>query len=273
LSVSRIDPTARVAEGARLADDVDVGPFCIVGPDVELGAGVRLVSHVNVAGLTRIGERTIVYPFASLGTPPQSLTYRGEPTRLTIGADCTIREGVTMNPGTQAGGGATTVGDRGFFMVNSHVAHDCHVGSDVIFANSATLGGHCVIGDHVFIGGLAAVHQYTHIGAHAMISGVCGVPSDVIPFGMAYGVPARLRGINLVGMRRRKFTADNVRAVRTAYRVLFLSKNSPADQVAAAQAETGGDPAADQVIAFVRERRRRPICRPGAQQDSQEDAD
>ncbi len=269
----QIDPTARVADGARIADDVEIGPFCIVGADVELGSGVRLVSHVNVTGHTTIGARTTIYPFASLGTPPQSIAYRGEPTRLTIGADCTIRESVTMNPGTQAGGGLTSVGDRGFFMVNSHVAHDCHVGSDVIFANSATLGGHCVIGDNVFIGGLAAVHQYTHIGAHAMISGVCGVPSDVIPFGMAFGVPARLRGFNLVGMRRRKFTADNIRAVRTAYRILFLSKNSPADQVEAAQAEVGGDPAADQIIAFVRERRRRPICRPGGSQGQQEDTD
>jgi UDP-N-acetylglucosamine acyltransferase len=263
VSVPRIDPTARIADGARIADDVEIGPYCIVGPDVELRPGVRLISHVNVAGVTVIGERTVVHPFASLGTAPQSLEYRGEPTRLVIGADCMVRESVTMNTGSAMGRGVTEVGDRGFFMAYSHVAHDCQVGTDVVFANSATLGGHCVIGDHVFIGGLSAVHQFGRIGPHAMIAGVAGLRSDVIPFGMAAGVFARLRGINAIGMRRRKFAAGTIRAVRSAYRLLFHGPGEMAQRIAATEAEFGHDPAVSQILSFVRSARERPLCLPG----------
>ena len=259
----RIDPTARVADGARLADDVEIGPYCIVGADVELRAGVRLLAHVNVAGHTVVGERTLVYPFASLGTPPQSLSYRGEPTRLVIGADCTIREGATMNVGTKDGRGVTEVGERGFFMAYSHVGHDCVVGPDVVFANSATLGGHCVIGEHVYIGGLAAVHQFGRIGPHAMIAGVSGLRSDVIPFGMAAGVFARLRGVNVVGMKRRKLAAASIRAVRSAYRLLFLGKGEMAQRLDTTEAELGHDAAVAQIISFIRGGRDRPLCLPG----------
>jgi UDP-N-acetylglucosamine acyltransferase len=261
--VPRIDPTARVADGARLADDVEIGPYCIVGPDVELRSGVRLLAHVNVAGHTVVGERTLVYPFASLGTPPQSLTYRGEPTRLVIGADCTIRESATMNIGTKDGRGVTEVGDRGTFMAYSHVGHDSVVGSDVVFANSATLGGHCVIGEHVYIGGLAAVHQFGRIGPHAMIAGVSGLRSDVIPFGMAAGVFARLRGVNVVGMKRRNLAVASVRAVRSAYRLLFLGKGEMAKRLDTTEAELGHDAAVAQIIAFIRGGRDRPLCLPG----------
>jgi UDP-N-acetylglucosamine acyltransferase len=265
--VPRIDPTARVAEGARLADDVEVGPYCIVGPSVELRAGVRLVSHVNVAGATTIGERTVAYPFASLGTPPQSVSYRGGATRLIVGADCSIREGVTMNIGTEDGGGLTQVGDRGFFMSYSHVAHDCHVGSDVVFANQATLAGHCIVGDHVIISGLSAAHQFTHIGTGAMISGLTGLRGDVIPFAMAVGPSARLAGINAVGMRRRKFSAESIRAVRAAYRQLFFGGGDLKRRVDALEKEFGADPAVAQIIAFIRSPRRRPLCHPGADEE------
>ena len=214
----KIDSTARVADGARLADDVEVGPYCVIGAQVEVRSGVRLLSHVNLAGITVVGERTVIYPFASLGTPPQSFGYGGEPTRLVIGPDCSIRESVTMNTGTAQGGGVTEVGARGYFMPYCHVAHDCRIGSDVVFANSATLGGHCTIGDHVNIGGLTAVHQHTRIGAHAMISGITGLRGDVIPFGIAAGSFARLSGINVVGMRRRKFPRESIRAVRSAWK-------------------------------------------------------
>jgi UDP-N-acetylglucosamine acyltransferase len=261
--VPRVDPTARVAEGARLADDVEIGPYCIIGRDVELCAGARLLAHVNVSGVTIIGERTVVYPFASLGTPPQSIRYAGEPTRLVIGADCTIRESVTMNTGTKDGRGVTEVGDRGFFMAYSHIGHDCVVGSDVVFANSATLGGHCVIGEHVYIGGLSAVHQFGRIGPHAMIAGVSGLRSDVIPFGMAAGVFARLRGINTVGMKRRNIAAASIRAVRSAYRLLFLGEGEMAQRLAATEAQFGDDAAVSQIIAFIRGGRDRPLCLPG----------
>jgi UDP-N-acetylglucosamine acyltransferase len=265
--VARIDPTARVTDGAKLGDDVEVGPYCIVGPAVELRAGVKLVSHVSVAGATVIGERTVVHPFASLGSRPQSTGYRGGATRLVVGSDCDIREGVTMSIGTEDGLGLTEIGNRGFFMAYSHVAHDCKVGNDVIFANSATLGGHCVIGDFVFIGGLSAIHQFTWLGAHAMIGGVTGVRSDVIPFGVASGALGRLFGINVVGMRRRKFSAEAVRAVRAAYRQLFFYDGSLAERIAAVEDKYGRDDAVAQIIAFVRAKRTRALCYPNRTQE------
>lgn len=258
-----IDPTARVEPGALLEDDVSIGPFCVVGRHVVIGSGCRLIAHVHIAGHTAIGARTIIHPFASLGGWPQSTGFHGEPTRLVVGADCDIREGVTMNIGTKEGGGITTVGDRGFFMAYSHVGHDCHVGNDVVFANCATLGGHCVVGDHVFIGGLSAAHQHTHIGAHAMIGGLSGLRGDVIPFGLVAGSFARLSGVNVLGMRRRKFAAESIRAVRSAYRSLFFSEGVMARRLEATEAKFGHDPAVAQIIAFVRDRRDRPLCFPG----------
>jgi UDP-N-acetylglucosamine acyltransferase len=255
---------ARVADGARIAADVEIGPCCVVGPDVELRSGVRLLSHVSVTGVTSIGERTVVHPFASIGSPPQSLGYRGGATRLTVGADCLIRESVTMNTGTEDGGGITTVGDRGYFMSYAHVGHDCHVGNDVIFANNATLGGHTTIGDHVFIGGLAATHQFTHVGAHAMISGLTGVRGDVIPFAIAAGTFSRLSGINVVGMRRRKFSNETIRGVRAAFHRLFDGEGKAVDRADAVEKEFSGNDAVAQIVAFLRSKRdNRPLCMPG----------
>jgi UDP-N-acetylglucosamine acyltransferase len=261
--MAMIDPTARVEAGAMVEDDVSIGPFCVVGPNVVLGSGCRLVAHVHIAGRTAIGARTVIHPFASLGAPPQSTGYRGEPTRLLIGTDCDIREGVTMSIGTEAGGGITRVGDRGFFMAYSHVAHDCDIGHDVIFANCATLGGHCVVGDYVFIGGLSAAHQHTRIGAHAMIGGATGLRGDVIPFGLAAGAFACLSGVNAVGMKRRKFPAASIRAVRSAYRSLFFGEGVLARRLDATEASFGDDPAVAQILSFVRAKRDRPLCSPG----------
>jgi UDP-N-acetylglucosamine acyltransferase len=258
-----IDPTARIEPGAIVEDGVSIGPYCIIGRDVVIGAGCRLIAQVHVAGRTAIGARTVIHPFASLGGVPQSATYHGEPTRLVVGTDCDIREGVTMSIGTDAGGGITEVGDRGFFMAYSHVGHDCRVGSDVVFANCATLGGHCIIGDYVFIGGLSAVHQHTRIGAHAMIGGVTGLRADVIPFGLAAGTVARLRGVNIVGLKRRKFPAESIRAVRSAYQSLFFGEGVSARRLEAAEAKFGHDPAVAQIVAFVRGKRDRPLCLPG----------
>jgi UDP-N-acetylglucosamine acyltransferase len=257
-----IDPTARIEPGAVIGAGVSVGPYCVVGSQVALADGCRLVAHVHVTGRTSIGPRTIVYPFASLGTPPQSKGYRGGATTLVIGADCDIRESVTMNVGSEDGGGVTTVGDRGFFMANSHVAHDCHVGNDVVFANCATLGGHCVVGDFAFIGGLSAAHQYSRIGAHAMVGGVSGVRSDVIPFGLVNGAVARLEGINLVGLKRRKFPAETISAIRAAYRTLFFGEGVFAARVDAVEAALGRNSAVAEIIAFIRAGRHRPLCQP-----------
>lgn len=266
--MAKIDPSARVESGAVLGTDVTIGPFCVVGPHAVIGAGTTLVSHVNVVAETTIGEKCTVYPFASLGTPPQSTGYRGELTKLVIGNNCTIREGVTMNAGTVSGGGITTVGDRGFFMNNAHVGHDCHVGNDVILATGATLGGHSIIGDYVFLGGLSAVHQFTRIGSQVMIGGVCGVTQDVIPYAIANGQRAKLEGLNVVGMKRRGFTAARMKTVRAFYQKLFHGPGVFAERLAALQGERETDPAIADILDFIASDRHRPLCAPSISDQS-----
>lgn len=261
--MATIDQTARVDAGASIGQDVTIGPYCVIGPHAVIGDGCTLLSHVVVAGDTRIGPRCVVHPFASLGGPPQDLSYRDEATRLEIGSDCTIREYVSMNRGTTKDRGVTTVGSRGFFMANSHVGHDCVVGDDVIFANSAALGGHAHIGNGVFIGGLSAVHQHTRIGEGAMIAGITGVRSDVIPFGFAVGSLAVLGGLNVVGMKRRKFSREDMHVVRAAYKRLFDEDSGPrAARLDAIEAEFSNSAAAMQIVAFVRAARERALCAP-----------
>jgi UDP-N-acetylglucosamine acyltransferase len=260
--MAAIDPTARIESGAVIGDDVSIGAYCVVGPNVSLGAGCRLVSHVSVTGHTTIGPRTVIYPFASLGTPPQSSGYRGEPTQLFVGADCQIREGVTMNLGTVSGGGITTVGDRNFFMVGTHVGHDCHVGNDVIMANNAVLGGHVTVGDRVVFGGQAAVHQFARIGEGAMIGGVSGVRGDVIPYGHALGQRAVMVGLNVVGMKRRGFGRQDLHRVRAAYRALFFGPGTLRERLDAVLAEFGDDPMLATLIAFLRESKGRQLLQP-----------
>ncbi len=265
--MTAIDATARVASGAAIGQDVTIGPYCVVGPDAVIGDGCRLVAHVHVAGHTTIGPRTVIYPFASLGTPPQSTRYRGGPTRLVIGADCDLRESVTMNLGTEDGGGITTVGDRGFFMANSHVGHDCHVGNAVTFANCATLGGHVQLGDGVVLGGLTAVHQFTRIGSYAMIGGMCGVRGDVIPYGLAAGNYAQLEGLNVVGMKRRKMPRERIHTVRHAYRELFHGPGHFAERVERVAKDFAADEAVMQIVTFIREAEHRPLCQAGRDHD------
>jgi len=260
--MSNIDPTARIEDGAVIGEGAFIGPFCVIGRDVVIGSETQLMSHVLVTGKTTIGARCKISPFVSLGTAPQSLAYRGEPTSLFIGDDCTLREGVTMNVGTVNGGGVTRVGDRGYFMNNAHVGHDCQVGNDVIFATSATLGGHCIIGDFVFMGGLSAAHQFTRIGAQAMIGGVCGVRGDVIPFGLVNGQYAELEGLNIVGMRRRKFARERIKAVHAFYKVLFHGPGVFAERVARAKGHAGEDPAIDEILAFIDGGEHRSLCLP-----------
>jgi len=260
----QIDATARIEDGARIGSGAAIGPFCIIGRDAVIGEDCRLIANVQISGRTTIGPRTIVHPFACLGGAPQSFVYKGEPTTLSIGADCAIREGVTMSLGTAQGGGETVVGDGGLFMAYSHVAHDCRIGRQAIFANCATLAGHCVLGDNVMISGLAALHQFTRVGSGALISGVSGVRGDVIPFGLVAGDQARLVGVNLVGMRRRGYPAAEIRAVRTAYRMIFLAPGSLAERVERTAAELGHFAAVAEILAFMRESRKRPLCQPRA---------
>ena len=260
---AEIHPTAVIESGAIIGKGATVGPYCIIGGNVVIGDDCSLTGHVHVTGHTTVGARTTISAFASLGERPQSSNYRGGATRLVVGADCDIRQNVTMSTGTEDGGGVTEVGDRGIFMANSHVGHDCRVGSDVVMANCAGLGGHCVVGDHVFIGALSGVHQFTRIGSHAMIGGASGLREDIIPFGLVAGSFARLSGINVVGMRRRKFPSDSIRAVRAAYRLLFLGSDPMERRLDHAESQHGADQYVAQIVTFIRSKGRRPICQAG----------
>ena len=259
--MAAIDATARVESGATIGAEATIGPYCTIGPKVVIGEGCRLVAHVHVTGHTSIGPHTVIYPFASLGTPPQSVKYRGGPTRLVIGAACQIRESVTMNTGTEEGHGVTRVGDRCFFMVGSHVAHDCEIGNDVTFANNAVLGGHVSVGNDVFFGGQAAVHQFVRIGEGAMIGGLTGVTEDVIPFGFAIGQIADLAGLNVVGLKRRGMSRADMHRLRRAYRLLFFSEGHFADRIEAVAREYDGDPIVGRIVAFIRDGGSRPLMK------------
>lgn len=264
--MAKIDPSARVADGARLGADVHVGPFCNVGPDVTIGDGSRLVSHVSIQGNTQIGEGAKIQPFASLGSPPQSVHFKGEPARLVIGKNCDIREGVSMNIGTAGGRMETRVGDNCMFMLGAHVAHDCIVGNSVIFANNATLGGHVEVGDFTFLGGLSAVHQNTRIGEQAMIAGVVGVRHDIIPFGMT-DTEGDLGGLNLIGLKRRGFSRETIHKLRAAYRDIFGGSGALAARVDAADKQYGDDPVVKKVVEFIRGAGKRRISTPSAKHE------
>jgi UDP-N-acetylglucosamine acyltransferase len=248
-----IDPTARIENGAMIGAGTTIGPYCIVGPDVVISEGCRLIAHVHVTGHTAIGARTVIYPFTSLGSPPQSVKYRGGPTRLRIGSQCDIREGVTMNIGTEDANGVTQVGDRCFFMVGSHVGHDCVVGNDVTLANNAVLGGHVEVGNDVFFGGQAAVHQFVRIGEGSMISGLAGVRADVVPFGFVLGSPGYIVGLNVVGLRRRGVTRADMHRLRRAFRLLFDGQCRFSERVAMLAGEFESDPIVGKIVEFVRQ--------------------
>ncbi len=258
----QVHPNAIVSPGAELGEGVVVGPFCTVGPNVRLGAGTTLISHVVVDGHTELGEGNTVYPFAMLGGPPQHTAYKGEPTRLAIGDRNIIREHATMNIGTITGGEVTSVGSDGFFMIESHVGHDCRVGDHVILTKQATLGGHCKIGDYVIVGGLAAVHQFTRVGRHAMIGGLAAVVKDVIPYGSVWGNHAHLEGLNLVGLKRRGFSRESINTMRAAYRLLFADEGTFQERLDDTVETYAGCPEVMEIIDFIRADGNRPLCLP-----------
>ena len=257
-----LHPTAIVADGARLGHGVEIGPYCVVGAQVELADGVVLESHVAVAGRTRIGPRTRIWPFASIGHQPQDLKYAGEDSRLEIGADCMIREHVTTNPGTAGGGMITRVGDGCLLMMGAHVGHDCQLGPGVIMANNATLAGHVVVGEQAFLGGLSAVHQFVRLGAHCMVGGMSGVEKDVIPFGSVLGNRAELGGLNVVGLKRRGFDRDTIHAIRAAYRMIFEGTGALAERAAAAARAWPDDAAVQELTGFILSDSARKFCTP-----------
>ncbi len=255
-------PTAVIEAGAKLGAGVKIGPYCVVGAEVALGDGVELVSHVVVAGRTTIGARTRIFPFASIGHQPQDLKYAGEPSTLSIGADCIIREGVTINPGTEGGGMATTVGDRCAFLANSHVGHDCHVGNNVVFSNNVMLAGHCAVGDFAILGGGAAVIQFARIGAHAFLGGMSGLENDLIPYGMALGNRAHLSGLNIVGLQRRGFSRTDIHDLRRAYRLLFADEGTLIERMDDVAEEFASHPIVQEILEFIRAGGKRSLCTP-----------
>jgi UDP-N-acetylglucosamine acyltransferase len=257
-----IHPTAVVEDGAKIGAGVRIGPFCTVGPEVELGEGCQLVSHVAMAGRTTVGPRTRIFPFASIGHIPQDLKYHGEPSTLSIGADCTIREGVTMNPGTEGGGLRTVVGDRCAFLANSHVGHDAKVGNDCILSNNVMLAGHVTVGNFVIFGGGSAVIQFARVGSHAFVGGLSGLENDLIPYGLAMGNRAHLAGLNIVGLRRRGFTREQIHEIRRAYRLLFADEGTLSERVEDVAAEFDSHPFVHEILDFIRAGKDRAICTP-----------
>ena len=251
LHAARIHPTALVEDGAQLGINVEIGPFCHVGPKVKLGDNVRLMSHVVIQGCTTIGEGTVVFPNAVLGCAPQNIHYKGEDTELIIGKACTIREGVTMHPGMPDFGGKTTVGDNSMFLAYSHVAHDCHVGSNVILSNNVMLAGHVTIGDRVIMGGGAAVHQFARIGHHAFIGGLAAVNNDVIPYGMLNGNPGILMGLNIIGMQRSGFSKSQIHEVRRAFKAIFNPATPIRENIARIREQPDNNAAVADIIAFI----------------------
>ncbi len=258
-----IHQSAVVESGAELGDDVRVGPYSVIGSEVVLADGCIVHSHAVVGGRTRLGARSEVFPFASVGLRPQDLKYRGEPSELVIGSETVIREHVTLNPGTEGGGMVTRVGDRCLLMVGTHVGHDCDVGNGVIMANNATLAGHVRVGDFAVLGGLSAVHQFVRIGRNAMVGGVTGVERDVIPFGSVMGDRARLSGINIIGMKRRGYSREDINSVRKAYRLLFASEGTFLERLQEVAEEFAGCGPVMEIVDFIREDSSRKICQPG----------
>jgi UDP-N-acetylglucosamine acyltransferase len=246
-----IHPTAIVSPRAVLGAGVRIGPYCTVGDNVVLADQVELVSHVAITGRTEVGPRTRIFPFASIGFEPQDLKYHGEPSTLTIGADCTVREHVTISPGTEGGGMETRIGDHCLLMIGVHVAHDCLLGDHVILSNNVGLAGHCKVGDYVILSGHAGVTQFVQIGAHAFVGGMTKVENDIIPFGMAIGNPGHLAGLNLVGLKRRGFAREAIHNLRAAYRMIFSNEGTLRERVEDAGRLFDGDPLVSQVITFI----------------------
>ena len=256
-----IHSTSVIDKSTKVSKNTKIGPFCYVGPNVELSDGVELISNVHIEGNTKIGKDTKVFPFASIGTQPQDLKFKNEKNSLTIGEKKLIREYVTINPGTEGGGLKTLIGNNCLFMISSHIAHDCKIGDNVIIANNVPLGGHVTIEDNVVIGGNSAVQQFTRIGRLAMIGGMTGVLKDVPPFGLSIGNRNYLQGINLIGLRRKKYDNKKIMGLDNAYKEIFASKNLH-ENLSKINGEYKNNELVSEVIRFIEKDKKRPICSP-----------
>ena len=256
-----IHKTSIIDKNAKIHNNVKIGSYSVIGPNVEIGENVEIHSHVNISGNTKIGPKTKIYPFASIGTDPQDLKFKGEKSNLIIGQNNTIREYVTINPGTEGGRSLTSIGDNCLFIISSHVAHDCIVGSNVVIANNVPLGGHAIIEDGVIIGGNSAVQQFTRIGRLAMIGGMTGVLKDVIPFGLSYGNRNYLKGLNLIGLRRNKYENKKIIELGKAYKKIFSSA-SIYENVSKLADEFKENSLVKELTGFILKDKKRPICSP-----------
>ncbi len=256
-----IHKTAIVDSNAKISENVKIGPYSVIGPDVEIGEGTIVQSHVNIKGKTIIGNNNQIYPFASIGNDPQDLKFKGEKTLLEIGDNNKIREYVTINPGTEGGGGKTQVGNNCLFMVSSHIAHDCIVGDNVILANNVPLGGHAHVDDNAIIGGNSAVQQFTRVGKFAMIGGMCGVVRDVIPYGIAHGNRSILQGLNIIGLRRKNIPNKKILSLGEAYKIIFNNENLT-ENLGHLSNDLRNNELVSEVVNFIEKDKKRPICTP-----------
>ena len=256
-----IHKTAIIDSNAKISENVKIGPYSLIGPDVEIGEGTVVQSHVNITGKTIIGNNNQIYPFASIGNNPQDLKFKGEKTLLEIGDNNKIREYVTINPGTNGGGGKTQVGNNCLFMVSSHIAHDCVVGDNVILANNVPLGGHAHVDNNAIIGGNSAVQQFTRVGKFAMIGGMCGVVRDVIPYGIAHGNRSILQGLNLIGLRRKNIPNKEILSLSEAYKIIFKNENLT-ENLSNLSNDLRKNELVSEVVNFIEKDKKRPICTP-----------
>ena len=256
-----IHKTAIIDSKAKISSNVQIGAYTVIGPNVEIDENTIVHSHVSISGHTKIGKENKIYPFASIGNDPQDLKFNGEKTKLIIGDKNTIREYVTINPGTIGGGGETKIGNKNLFMISSHIAHDCMVGDNVIIANNVPLGGHAIIEDNVVIGGNSAVQQFTRIGKMAMIGGMTGVLHDVIPYGLSTGNRNSLQGLNLIGLRRAKFENKDILGLSEAYKEIFATKNLT-ENISKLNGSFQENPLVKNVIEFITKDKKRSICTP-----------
>lgn len=259
---AKIHATAVVDPSAELGQDSEIGPFCVIGPNVQIGPRTRLIAHVFIESHTELGEDNTVFPFAGLGGTPQDLSYKGEPTRLVIGDHNVIREHATLHRGTARGRSVTTIGDNCLIMGNCHVAHDCQVGDNVIMAQTATIGGHVKVGDFAFLGGLSGVHQHGRVGHHAFVGASALMTTDLIPFGSAIGNHAHLGGLNVVGLKRRGFTREEIHDLRAAYRMLFAEEGTFQERLEDCAEIYAKNPHVMEIVNFVRADAARPLCMP-----------
>lgn len=259
-----IHPTALIADGAKLGAGVKIGPYSIVGANVELGDNVELIGQVSLNGHTKIGADSKLYPFVSMGHPPQDFKHRGGPVSIEIGQRCVFRENVNIHPGSDFGNPVTSIGDDCYFMVGTHLAHEGKMGHHVVVSNGAQIGGNVTIGNHVVLGGLCAVHQHTRIGDHAFIGGMATVTTDVIPYGFVTGNPARLAGLNVVGLKRRGFSRQVIHNMRAAYRLLFAHEGTFSERLLDTQQRYCEEEFVVEMVNFIKAQDNRAICMPNS---------